>query len=312
MNDADPELPPEELEGGVLDEFAEADAPPRPAPDENERGKAILSVYLQDISRIPLLTLEEERALALRVLNGDQEAERRMVEANLRLVVSIAKRYVHRGLPLLDLIEEGNLGLLRAVRKFRPDQGARFRTYATWWIRQFIVRALANQARVIRLPVHVELLLARYRREKARLAQELSRSPTLGEVAEAMEVPIEHLAELEEMDRRPLSLETPVVEGARGTLRDVLADHSGPSPERIGLLPLDRADLLRILDDLNPNERTVLSLRYGLGGEDPMTLEAIGHRLGLTRERVRQIEAAGIERLRRRLKNRGEDLTDFS
>lgn len=311
MSEADPDFLPEELEGEMLNEFAEADAFLAEPPDESERGKAILSVYLREISRIPPLTLEEERSLALRVLTGDQEAERRMVEANLRLVVRIAKRYMHRGLHLLDLIEEGNLGLLHAVRKFRPEKGTRFNTYATWWIRQSIVPALANQARVIRLPVHVELLLARYRREKTRLTQRLGRSPTLAEVAEAMEVPIEQLAEIEEMRRHPLALETPVGEEEKGVLRDLLPDVSWP-PEQVGFLRRDRAELLRILDDLSPNERTVLNLRFGLTGEEPMTLEAVGHRLGLTRERVRQIEAAGLKRLRGLLNDRKGNLSDFS
>lgn len=308
---SEPDLPPEELEGDVLDEPAEAGGFLGEAHEESARGKTILATYLREISRIPLLTLDEERALALRILAGDQKAERRLVEANLRLVVKIAKRYMNRGLPLLDLIEEGNLGLLRAAQKFRPDKGTRFSTYATWWIRQAVVRALANQAGVIRLPVHVELLLARSRREKAQLTQRLGRPPTLAEVAEAMEVPIEQLAEVEEIRRHPVSLETPVGEGGRGTLRDLLVDISGPH-ERLESLLRDRADLLRILDDLSPNEQTVLRLRFGLTGEEPMTLEAIGHRLGLTRERVRQIEAAGLKRLRRLLNNRGESLADFS
>lgn len=287
------------------------DASPEESPEESEEGNAILSVYLREISRIPLLTQEEERSLAARIQTGDQEAERRMVEANLRLVVKIAKRYTNRGLPLLDLIEEGNLGLIRAARKFRPDKGARFSTYATWWIRQAVVRALANQARVIRLPVHVERLLARYRREKARLTQQLGRVPTPAELAEAMEVPVEQLAEMEEMHHHPLSLEAPVGERGKGVLGDLVADLS-LLPERVESLGWDRAELLRILDDLNPNERTVLTLRFGLTGEEPMTLEAIGNRLGLTRGRVRQIEAEGLKRLKTLLNIRREDLPGLS
>ncbi|MFQ5827832.1 MAG: RNA polymerase sigma factor RpoD/SigA [Candidatus Methylomirabilia bacterium] len=168
---------------------------------------AILKTYLRDISRIPVPTPEEERDLALRAQAGDAHAERRMVEANLRLVFKIAKRYVNRGLPLPDLIEEGNLGLLRAVQKFRPDRGTRFSTYATWWIRHAITRTLANQARMIRLRVHIEALLARYAREKEALRQKLRRPPTLEEVAEAMDVTPAQLAELGEMRRHPLSLE---------------------------------------------------------------------------------------------------------
>ena len=306
MTDAEPDSP-EELAGDVLEQLAESEALLDEPADGGMRAKAILPVYLKEISRIPLLTPEEERSLALRVQAGDPEAERRMVEANLRLVVKIAKRYMHRGLPLLDLIEEGNLGLLHAVRKFHPDRGTRFGTYATWWIRQSVVRALANQARLIRLPVHVELLLARYRREKTRLTQQLGRVPTLSEVAEAIEIPAEQLVEIEKMDRQPLSLESPVGEEGKGRLRDLVADLSWPS-ERIDFHFGDHTDLLRSLDDLSPNERTVLRLRFGLGGDEPMTLEAIGQRLGLTRERVRQIEAAGLKRLKRLLDRGGTDI----
>ncbi len=172
-----------------------------------ERGKAVLRMYLREISRISLLTAEEERALALRAQAGDAEAERRMMEANLRLVFKLARSYVHRGLPLSDLIAEGNLGLLKAVRKFRPDKGTRFSTYAIWWIRQSIVRALANQARLIRLPVHVELLLARYLREKEALTQHLGRPPSLAEVAQAIGGAPEELVELEGLRQHPLLLE---------------------------------------------------------------------------------------------------------
>ena len=310
MSDTGPDLPREELGEDSLDQLEAVDASLGEASEEREGGQASLSVYLREISRIPLLRPEEERSLARRVQSGDQEAEQRLVEANLRLVVKIAKRHMRRGLPLLDLIEEGNMGLLRAARKFRSDKGGRFSTYATWWIRQAVVRALANQARVIRLPVHVELLLAHYRREKTRLTRELGRSPTLAEVAEAMEIPVEQLAEVEEMDRHPFSLEAPIGEKGKSVLRDLLADIS-LSPERLESLRSDQAGLLKILDDLSLNERTVLRLRFGLTGEDPMTLEAIGNRLGLTRERVRQIEASGLERLRGRLGVRGQDLVDF-
>jgi len=309
MSDIGPDLPGEELEDS-LDELEVVEASPGEASDEREGGRAIPSAYLREISRIPLLGPEEERSLALRVQSGDQEAERRLVEANLRLVVKIAKRYTHRGLPLLDLIEEGNLGLFRAARKFRPDKGARFSTYATWWISQTVVRALANQARVIRLPVHVELLLARYRREKTRLTREFGRPPTLAEVAEAAEIPVEQLAEVEEMDRHPLSLGAPIGEKGKSVLRDLLADFS-LSPEGLESLGSYRAGLLKILDDLSPNERTVLCLRFGMTGEEPMTLEAIGNRLGLTRELVRQIEASALGRLRGLLGVRGDDLVDF-
>ena len=278
---------------------------------ETDGAAASLSGYLREVSRIPLLTLEEEQALARRVQAGDKEAEKRMVEANLRLVFKIARRYRNRGLPLPDLIEEGNLGLLRAVRKFCPDRGTRFSTYATWWIRQALVRALANQARMIRLPVHVELLLGRYLKEKKRLTQELGRPPSIEEVAAALEIPAEQLAELEEIRQKPLSLEGAVGEEGRGTLRDVVADPSAPGPGSLGTLLRERADLVGLVDDLPERERTVIRLRFGLGGEEALTLEVVGRRLGLSRERVRQIEVAGLKRLRALLVARGVDPADF-
>src|SRR3989441_1984445 len=179
-------------------------------PESRETSRANLGVYLKEIGQIPLLSREEEAALARRVRAGDAAAKQRLTEANLRLVVHIARRYMNRGLPLQDLIEEGNLGLIRAVEKFDPDRGTRFSTYATWWIRQAVARALANQARTIRLPVHVEMLLGRYQREQQRLTQELGRAPTLDEVAGALGMPPAQVAELEEIRRPPVSLEAAV------------------------------------------------------------------------------------------------------
>src|SRR3972149_3987282 len=236
-----------------------------------------LSEYLREISRIPRLSPEEEQALARRVLAGDAGAEQRMIEANLRLVFAIARRYRNRGLPLPDLIAEGSLGLLRAVRNFCPDKGTRFSPYATWWIRQAVVRALANQARVIRLPVHVELLLGRYRKERERLTQELGRPPSLEEGARSLEIPAEQLAEVEEIPPA----------GPPGTLRRGRGGRTG------------------LRDDPRGRERAVIRLRFGLSGEEPLTLEAVGRRLGLSRERVRQIEGAGLKKLRALLTARG-------
>ncbi len=278
---------------------------------EADRAAANLAGYLQEVSRIPLLTPEEEQALARRIQAGDKDAERRMVEANLRLVFRIARRYRNRGLPLPDLIEEGNLGLLRAVRKFRPDKGTRFSTYATWWIRQAVVRALANQARLIRLPVHVELLLGRYLKEKKRLTQEFGRPPSIEEVAAALEISPDQLAELEEIRQQPLSLERAVGEEGKGTLRDLVADPSGPAPGGLGTLLRERADLAGILDDLPERERTVIRLRFGLGGKEALTLETIGKRVGLSRERVRQIETSGLKKLRALLSARGVGPSDL-
>jgi RNA polymerase primary sigma factor len=269
-----------------------------------------LRVYLKEIARIPLLSREDEAALARRVRAADAAAKARLTEANLRLVVQIARRYLNRGLPLPDLIEEGNLGLLRAVEKFDGERGTRFSTYATWWIRQAIVRALANQARTIRLPVHVELLLGRYKREQQRLTQVLERPPTMEELAAALGTSVEQLEELEEIRQQPLSLETPIGEGQR-RVSDLVADPSADPSSAIASLFRERADLVTVLDDLAANERTVLRRRFGLEGEPPESLEAIGRRLGLTRERIRQIEGSGLRKLRALLSARGIDASDL-
>ena len=278
--------------------------------ETRETSRANLAVYLKEIARIPLLDRTEEQALARKARGGDEGAKQRLIEANLRLVVQIARRYLNRGLPLPDLIEEGNLGLLRAVEKFDPERGLRFSTYGTWWIRQAVVRALANQARTIRLPVHVELLLGRYAREQKRLTQELGRPPTTEEVAQALGTTVEQIEELEEVRQPPLSLETPVGDD-KGRLHDVIADPTAEPGASMGSLLRDRAELVSVLDDLAPNERTVLRRRFGLEGEPPETLEAVGRRMGVTRERVRQIEAGGLRKLKTLLVARGVDAADL-
>jgi RNA polymerase primary sigma factor len=265
-------------------------------PESRETNRANLAVYLSEIARIPLLTREQERDLAVRARAGDSAAKDRLAEANLRLVVQVARRYLNRGLPLPDLIEEGNLGLLRAVEKFDPGRGTRFSTYAVWWIRQFVVRALANQARTIRLPVHIELLLGRYRKEQQRLTAALGRPPTLEEVAESLKIPAEQLAQLEMVRQAPVPLDA--------AARQAKAEGEDPV-ESLGGLLRDRADLTGLLSDLAPNEALVLRHRFGLTGEEPETLEAVGKRLGVSRERARQIEAAGLRKLRALLKGRG-------
>jgi len=231
--------------------------------ETRETSRANLGVYLAEIARIPLLTREEEQALARRVQAGDEAAKQRLVEANLRLVVQIARRYLNRGLPLPDLIEEGNLGLLRAVEKFEPERGTRFSTYATWWIRQAVTRALANQARTIRLPVHVELLLARYVREQRRLTQTLGRTPTAEELAQALGTSAGEIAELEEVRQHPVSLDAPVGGESSATLGDLIADRAAVPSETLADLFRDRADLASVLDDLAANERTVLRRASG-------------------------------------------------
>jgi RNA polymerase primary sigma factor len=303
--EAEEAVPDEPLE--PLVEVVDADV----RDETRETSRANLGVYLSEISRIPLLTREEEQALARRVRAGDEAAKQRMIEANLRLVVQIARRYLNRGLPLPDLIEEGNLGLLRAVEKFEPDRGTRFSTYATWWIRQAVTRALANQARTIRLPVHVELLLTRYAREQRRLTQALGRPPTTEEMAKALDTSEREIAELEEVRQHPVSLDAPAGGESTATLGDLIADRAA-APETFAELFRDRADLVSVLDDLAANERTVLRRRFGLEDNEPETLEAIGQRLGLSRERVRQLEGAGLRKLRALLKTRGIDASDLA
>lgn len=279
-------------------------------PEAAARGRELLSLYLRDIAKVPLLTPEEEQELARRVQAGDVAAERRLTEANLRLVVRVARRYLHRGLSLLDLIEEGNLGLLQAVRKFQPGRGTRFSTYAVWWIRQAVTRALANQARIIRLPVHVEQLLGQYAKKKTALTQELGRAATTEEIAKAMGQPLDEIEHLERVSQRPVSLDSPVGPDGSSTLQDIVKD-ADPLPGGLAAALRARDDLVGLLADLPDQERIVVSLRFGLSGEGPLTLEAIGKRLGVTRERVRQVEDAALQRLRRLLGARGVDAGDL-
>jgi RNA polymerase primary sigma factor len=279
--------------------------------ETRETSRTNLAVYLGEIARISLLTREEEQELGRRVQAGDEAAKTRLIEANLRLVVQVARRYFNRGLPLPDLIEEGNIGLLRAVEKFDPSRGTRFSTYATWWIRHAIVRALANQARLIRLPVHVEALLGRYVREQQRLMQALGRPPTLEELAQVLGTSVDELRDLDEIRQPPVSLEAPVGED-EGRLADLVPDESSDPSRVLAALFRDRADLVSVLDDVAENERRVLRRRFGLEGEPPETLEAIGQRLGVSRERVRQIEAAGLRKLRALLRARGVEPSDLA
>ncbi|MGZ3584881.1 MAG: sigma-70 family RNA polymerase sigma factor [Ktedonobacterales bacterium] len=268
-----------------------------------ERGEAAevdaITAYLREIGRVPMLSHAQEIDLAKRIEAGDKEAVQQFVLANLRLVVSIAKRYVGRGLSLLDLIQEGNIGLMRAVQRYDWRRGHRFSTHATWWIRQAISRAVADKGRAIRLPVYVNTALNRVRRERQRLVQELGRDPTEQEMADALGMDVERLHELEAAPGTPISLELPVGEDEEQELGDVLADEASTSPEEAATTRTMKQEVQDVLEDvLTPRERLVLQLRFGLGNGHTFPLEQVGRQLGITRERVRQIEAGALAKLR--------------
>ncbi|MFA5801355.1 MAG: RNA polymerase sigma factor RpoD [Thermoleophilia bacterium] len=257
-----------------------------------------LRMYLRDIGRIPLLSAAEEVSLAKRMERGDMEAKSRLVEANLRLVVSIAKRYLGRGLSFLDLIQEGNLGLIRAVEKFDYRRGYKFSTYATWWIRQAVTRAIADQARTIRIPVHMVEKLNHLVRAKRQLVQDHGREPTPEEIAKVMDTSVDKVQHLIKISQSPVSLEKPVGDEEEAELGDFLEDEGTPRPLDAAMLEIKKDDLNKVLDSLPHRERKILELRYGLNGEHPRTLEQIGRRFGVTRERIRQIEANTLARLK--------------
>jgi RNA polymerase primary sigma factor len=255
--------------------------------------------YLREIGRVPMITHDREIELAKRIESGDRDAKKQFILANLRLVVSIAKRYVGRGLTLLDLIQEGNIGLIRAVQRYDWRRGHRFSTHATWWIRQAISRAVADKGRTIRLPVYVNTALNRIRRERQRLLQELGREPTEQELAEATGLDPIRMVELQAAPGAPVSLELPVGEDEEQELGDVLADTESASPEDIATTQTLKDEVQRVLESvLTPREQLVLQLRFGLGNSQAHPLEQVGRELGITRERVRQIEAGALAKLR--------------
>ncbi len=255
--------------------------------------------YLREIGRVPMITHEREVELAQRIESGDRDAMKQFILANLRLVVSIAKRYVGRGLTLLDLIQEGNIGLIRAVQRYDWRRGHRFSTHATWWIRQAISRAVADKGRTIRLPVYVNTALNRIRRERQRLLQELGREPTELELAEATGLDPIRMVELQSAPGAPVSLELPVGEDEEQELGDVLADNESASPEDVATTQTLKDEVQRVLESvLTPREQLVLQLRFGLGNSQAHPLEQVGRELGITRERVRQIEAGALAKLR--------------
>jgi len=266
-------------------------------------------MYLKEIGRVPLLTSNEEVELAKRMESGSIEAKRRLVEANLRLVVSIAKRYVGRGMLFLDLIQEGNLGLMKAVEKFDYRKGYKFSTYATWWIRQAITRAIADQARTIRIPVHMVETINKLIRVTRQLLQELGREPTPEEVAAEMNIPVERVHEIHKIAQEPVSLETPIGEEEDSHLGDFIPDEDAPAPAESAAYALLREQLEDVLSTLTTREQKVLCLRFGLEDGRPRTLEEVGHDFGVTRERIRQIEAKALRKLRH--PSRSKWLRDF-
>lgn len=255
-------------------------------------------LYLSEIGFSPLLTAQEEVFFARRALKGDERARKRMIESNLRLVVKIARRYNNRGLNLLDLIEEGNLGLIRAVEKFDPERGFRFSTYATWWIRQTIERAIMNQTRTIRLPIHVVKELNVYLRTARELAQSLDHEPTAEEIAAKLDKPVEDVSRMLRLNEKISSVDTPIGAGNDKALLDVIADENESGPEECLQDSDMKQNIVHWLEGLNPKQREVLARRFGLLGYEPSTLEDVGAEIGLTRERVRQIQVEALKRLR--------------
>ncbi|MGB9809297.1 MAG: RNA polymerase sigma factor RpoD [Caldanaerobacter sp.] len=266
-------------------------------------------MYLKEIGKIPLLTPEEEIELAKRIEQGDEEAKKRLIEANLRLVVSIAKRYVGRGMLFLDLIQEGNLGLLKAVEKFDYRKGYKFSTYATWWIRQAITRAIADQARTIRIPVHMVETINKLIRVQRQLLQELGREPTPEELAKEMGMPEEKVREILKIAQEPVSLETPIGEEEDSHLGDFIPDEDAPAPAEAAAYTMLKEQLMDVLDTLTPREEKVLRLRFGLDDGRARTLEEVGKEFNVTRERIRQIEAKALRKLRH--PSRSKKLKDF-
>ena len=265
--------------------------------------------YLREIGKIPLLTYEQELDLAKRILEGDEEAKQKLAESNLRLVVSIAKKYVGRGMLFLDLIQEGNMGLIKAVEKFDYNKGFKFSTYATWWIRQAITRAIADQARTIRIPVHMVETINKLIRTSRHLLQQLGREPTPEEIANEMEIPIEKVMEIQKIAQDPVSLETPIGEEDDSHLGDFIPDDDSPAPQDSAAYTLLKEQLEEVMNTLTPREAKVLKLRFGLEDGKARTLEEVGKEFQVTRERIRQIEAKALRKLRH--PSRSKKLRDY-
>ena len=279
--------------------------------DASSKSLDATQLYLGEIGFSPLLTAEEEVLYARRALRGDEAARKRMIESNLRLVVKISRRYSNRGLALLDLIEEGNLGLIRAVEKFDPERGFRFSTYATWWIRQTIERALMNQTRTIRLPIHVVKELNIYLRTARELSQKLDHEPTAEEIAAQLDIPVEDVSKMLRLNERISSVDTPIGGDGEKALLDIIPDANNSDPEVSTQDDDIKSSLIHWLEELNPKQKEVLARRFGLLGYEPSTLEEVGREIGLTRERVRQIQVEGLRRLREILIKQGLNMENL-
>jgi len=301
-------------------EIVEDDGGESIAPASNEELESVLSadgisiddpvkVYLKEIGRVPLLSAEEEVELAIRMSEGDVAAKKRLSEANLRLVVSIAKRYVGRGMQFLDLIQEGNLGLIKAVEKFDHTKGFKFSTYATWWIRQAITRAIADQARTIRIPVHMVETINKVKKVNSQLLHENGHEPTNEQIAEKLEMPVEKVREIMRVAQEPVSLETPIGEEEDSHLGDFIPDEDAPAPSNVASHTMLKEQLAEVLSTLTPREEKVLRLRFGLEDGRSRTLEEVGKEFNVTRERIRQIEAKALRKLRH--PSRSKKLKDF-
>ena len=305
----------------VVDDYADpasaADVHETASPEELEaslstEGIAIddpVKVYLKEIGRVPLLSSEEEVELAIRISQGDAAARKRLSEANLRLVVSIAKRYVGRGMQFLDLIQEGNLGLIKAVEKFDHTKGFKFSTYATWWIRQAITRAIADQARTIRIPVHMVETINKVKKVSSQLLHENGHEPTAAEISKKLDMPVDKVREIMRVAQEPVSLETPIGEEEDSHLGDFIPDEDAPAPAEVASHTLLKKQLSDVLGTLTPREEKVLCLRFGLEDGRTRTLEEVGKEFNVTRERIRQIEAKALRKLRH--PSRSKKLKDF-
>ncbi|MFH0771640.1 MAG: sigma-70 family RNA polymerase sigma factor [Candidatus Omnitrophota bacterium] len=266
-----------------------------------------VKAYFKEIEKVPLLTAEEEIELAQKIKKGDSKAKKKMIQSNLRLVVSIAKKYSYFGVSLLDLIEEGNLGLIKAVTKYNPKKGFRFSTYAGWWIKQYILRAVANQGKTVRIPVYMMELLSQWKKVGEKLSQRLGRKPTVAEIAKSMKITVKKAGEIDNITSQATSLETPVGEDNNGTLMDLIEDVKAVSPKDEILNYFQKEKIEDLLKKMNKREREVLSLRFGLKDTAVHTLEEVAKHFNVTRERVRQIEELALRKLRKDMEGQGKE-----